>query len=191
MRYAQLLVPLLTLAIQHSAFAVPTILNITTLPAMQISYLNTYPGFGNTFTYEGSTITEPGIQRFDLMQGIGVAHLADVTFDDSITGMLFSDLDYGGGVLNIFYGNRGSLNEITFDQGNFADYNRSRDFFDINFNEPVKRLQIQGFTSILGFTRSVPDSGSTLMLLGLGLVGTVFYGRIVRRGKNPEITVAR
>jgi hypothetical protein len=188
MKYAPLLASLFTLAVQHSAFAIPTITNVDSLSIPLQIRLPTVPPRTDTFTYEGTTVTGGFGNGAD---GLGVNHLADVTFDDSITGMLFSDLDYGGGVLNIFYGNRGSLNEITFDQGNFADYNRSRDFFDINFNEPVKRLQIQGFTSILGFTRSVPDSGSTLMLLGLGLVGTVFYGRIVRRGKNPEITVAR
>jgi hypothetical protein len=179
MKYAPLLASLFTLAVQHSAFAIPTITNVDSLSIPLQIRLPTVPPRTDTFTYEGTTVTGGFGNGAD---GLGVNHLADVTFDDSITGMLFSDLDYGGGVLNMFYGTNSYLNEITFDQGSFA-VDRSRDYFFIDFNEPVSRLEIQGSTAIVGFTSSVPDSGSTIMLLGLGLVGTVIYGRVNHRRK--------
>jgi hypothetical protein len=179
MKYAPLLASLFTLAVQHSAFAIPTITNVDSLSIPLQIRLPTVPPRTDTFTYEGTTVTGGFGNGAD---GLGVNHLADVTFDDSITGMLFSDLDYGGGVLNMFYGTNSYLNEITFDQGSFA-VDRSRDYFFIDFNEPVSRLEIQGSTAIVGFTSSVPDSGSTIMLLGLGLVATVIYGRVNHRRK--------
>jgi hypothetical protein len=181
MRYAPpILASLFALAVHNSAFAVPEVSIVTgVLPPMQISYLDTEPIFSNTFTQDGSTITG---QHLDATGGIGVFGLTDITLNQGMTGMLFSDVLFGGGVLNIFYGQaRGPLREITFDQGDWqVDLGH---VFDISFNEPVKHLEIEGGTTILGFTRqSVPDGGGTLTLLGLGLLGVVFCGRIVNRG---------